>query len=191
MTAQPSSPAPRIWTDRLELIASTAATAQAEADWDWPQLAKLLDAEVTDDWPPKLTYDVLDHWAATLTEHPEQAGWWSWYFVRDLGDGKDRVAVGGGGFGGLPAADGIVQIGYSVLHDFQYRGYATEAMRALVTWAFSHEDVRHVVAATFADHVASLKVIEKLGMTYVGDAEEPGAITFGISRAEHARRTRV
>lgn len=53
---------------------------------------------------------------------------------------------------------------YAVSPAFQRRGYATEAARALLEYAFRHLRLKHVVAMTTIGNVASVRVMEKLGM---------------------------
>ena len=45
--------------------------------------------------------------------------------------------VGAGGYFGPPDADGTVEIGYSVLPEWQRHGYATQMTEALVNNVFS------------------------------------------------------
>jgi RimJ/RimL family protein N-acetyltransferase len=72
-----------------------------------------------------------------------------------------RTVVGDAGFKGLPA-DGVVEIGYSVIPDRQQRGYVSEAAAALVNWVRSEEDVDAVLAACDRESVA-IRTLERLG----------------------------
>jgi len=72
------------------------------------------------------------------------------------------------GFKGRPV-DGTCEIGYSVLASFQGSGYATEASRELIRWAFSHRDVERVTSETLPDLLDSLRLMEKCGMRFIGD----------------------
>jgi len=47
---------------------------------------------------------------------------------------------------------------------FQRQGYATEAARALIDYAFGQLNLKRVVATTTYDNVASMGVMRKLGM---------------------------
>jgi ribosomal-protein-alanine N-acetyltransferase len=77
-----------------------------------------------------------------------------------------------GGPKGLPA-DGVVEIGYSMIPDRRRRGYASEAAAALVDWARSQEDVETVVAACDRENVASIRTLERLGFARTGmDGDE-------------------
>jgi RimJ/RimL family protein N-acetyltransferase len=90
------------------------------------------------------------------------------------------VLVGSGGFKGRPDPDGSVEIGYSMVEEFQGRGYATEAVRALAAWAFAHPGVSQVVAETMPGNTGSLRVLEKIGFRPVDGASEPGALRFAL-----------
>ena len=56
------------------------------------------------------------------------------------------------------------EIGWLVREDRWRRGYAHEAIRAIIDWAFIGHDAPHVVALTSERNVASWKLMEKLGM---------------------------
>lgn len=56
------------------------------------------------------------------------------------------------------------EIGYSFLPRHQGNGYAVEATRALLDWAFAAAGVHRVVARLEARNVPSARVAEKLGM---------------------------
>ena len=80
-----------------------------------------------------------------------------------------------GGFKG-PPQDGTVEIGYSVLPQFQGRGYATEMVRALIDWAFAQPGVLRIVAETTENNVASMRLLHRLGFAHTEPAVEPGHI---------------
>ena len=56
------------------------------------------------------------------------------------------------------------EIGYILREDRWRRGYAEEAMRAVIEWAFVSIDAPHVVALTSPANIGSWKLMEKLGM---------------------------
>lgn len=81
--------------------------------------------------------------------------------------------IGTAGFKGPPAADGVVEIAYGVARDYQGKGFATEAARALVTYAFSDSKVRVVRAHTLPELSASTRVLTKCGFARVGEVMDP------------------
>jgi [ribosomal protein S5]-alanine N-acetyltransferase len=53
---------------------------------------------------------------------------------------------------------------YAISPRFQRRGYATEAARALIDYAFAHLRLRRIIATTTHDNVASIGVMRRLRM---------------------------
>jgi RimJ/RimL family protein N-acetyltransferase len=169
-------------TKRLRLSAATLETLAAEAG-DRERLAVLLGAEVPAEWPPPLNDDdSLRFWTSRLTAEPEIAGWAAWYFVRDEPDAP-RVVIGNGGFKGKPSAEGVVEVGYSLFAQFQHHGYATEAVAALVDWAFAHDAVQSVIAETLPELEPSIAVLRRLGFMQTADSSEPSVIRFARTRS--------
>jgi [ribosomal protein S5]-alanine N-acetyltransferase len=172
----------RITTDRLELIAGTLELAHADIE-DRTNFASMLDALVPDKWPPPLNDLESQTWFMHyLDEHPDGVGWVTWYFILLKGKGGQRVAIGNGGFKGKPTADGTVEVGYSILEEFQQKGYATEAARGLIAWAFEHENIQRVIAETYPVLNKSIRVLEKNGFVLTGDGSEEGVIRYELSR---------
>ncbi|MEH6723871.1 MAG: GNAT family N-acetyltransferase [Qipengyuania sp.] len=56
------------------------------------------------------------------------------------------------------------EIGWLVREDRWRRGYAEEAMRAVLDWAFTRIHAPHVVALTSDANIGSWKLMQKLGM---------------------------
>ena len=56
------------------------------------------------------------------------------------------------------------EIGWKVREDRWRQGYAEEAMRAVLEWAFTRVGAPHVVALTSPANTGSWKLMEKLGM---------------------------
>lgn len=57
--------------------------------------------------------------------------------------------------------------------DHQRKGYATEAARAMIDYAFAHMHVKRVIAATELVNVNSQSVMRKLGMRLEHNLEQP------------------
>ena len=101
--------------------------------------------------------------------HPDQ---WEWYAIWMI-ELKDSTHIGELCFKGL-SADGIAEIGYGISEEYQNNGYATEAVRAILEWAFSHAEVAAVEAETAPDNIASKRVLEKCGFAPNGVIGEEG-----------------
>ena len=64
----------------------------------------------------------------------------------------------------LAKNQGDHEIGWLIREDRWRRGYAAEAVGAVLEWAFTRVDAPHVVALTSEANVPSWKLMEKLGM---------------------------
>ncbi|MFB9852714.1 GNAT family N-acetyltransferase [Micromonospora andamanensis] len=71
--------------------------------------------------------------------------------------------VDGMGQPGLPART-EAELGYIFDPAYGGRGYATEAATAMVAYAFDRLGVRRITAGCFADNLASVRLLEKIGM---------------------------
>ena len=162
-------------TDRLRLVAGTKALAAAEIG-DRAKFAELLGVLVPETWPPDNLRDALGYLHGLYREHPEWEGWLAWYAVRI--DNDCPILCGSIGFKGPPDERGIVEIGYSVLPEFQGQGLATEMVSAIVQWAKNQPLVRRIEAETNINNKASIRVLEKNNFIYVGVGVEPNTIRF-------------
>lgn len=77
-----------------------------------------------------------------------------------------------------------VELLYALLPRGWGKGFATEAARACLWFAFEEADLARVVAGADPPNTASLRVIEKLGMVPVGEIspEAPGVAYFELTR---------
>ena len=81
------------------------------------------------------------------------------------------------GFCGLKRGDppnpiaGQVEAGWMIARPYWRRGYALEAMRAVLDWGWANLDAPHIVAITAARNAASRAMMERLGMAYVAGGD--------------------
>jgi RimJ/RimL family protein N-acetyltransferase len=175
-----------IETARLKLMPATVGLARAEIG-NRGEFARLLGASVPDNWPPETLADALPSFLGWLEAAPDRVGWFGWYALTTGVGVTAPVLVASAGFKG-PPQDGTAEIGYSVLPQFQGRGYATEMVGGLVRWALGQPGVARVVAETEWANPASVRVLRKAGFAPVGPASESGAARFEFPGG--ARRTR-
>ncbi len=171
-----------IRTSRLDLVVGTLA--HVEAELAGPEaLEALLGVPVPSAWPPG-EYDrgALEYFRGQLVAGgPDVVGWYGWYALVRGPDGKPESLVAAAGYMG-PPADGMVEIGYSVLPDARNRGYAREMVSALVAHAFEHAAVREVIAQTSDENIASTRVLQACGFEQVGPGSEPGLVRYRARR---------
>jgi RimJ/RimL family protein N-acetyltransferase len=66
----------------------------------------------------------------------------------------------------------VADVGYYVLPEYWGNGYASEATRLLVTFAFEELNARRIEASVQADNPGSRRVLEKLGFQQEGTKRE-------------------
>ena len=83
-------------------------------------------------------------------------------------------------------------MGYCLLQEAWGHGYATEAARELLRWAFDHFDLNRVQSEADTRNIASRRVLEKLGFVLEGTLREDVTVNgvtsdswvFGLLRRE-------
>lgn len=102
-------------------------------------------------------------------ENPEQ---WEWYAIWMI-ELKDGTHIGELCFKGIDS-DGVVEIGYGIVEKYQEHGYATEAVKAISSWAFQEPKVSAIEAEIDDKNIASKKVLEKCGFVFSGKRGNEG-----------------
>lgn len=100
---------------------------------------------------------------------PEHYLWYTdWLIILQ----KENRIVGSLGFKGVPNDKKEVEIGYGIGESDRRRGYALEAVKHAIDWAFSQENVYYVEAQTELENTASIGLLEKLEFKLTGPSEE-------------------
>jgi RimJ/RimL family protein N-acetyltransferase len=95
---------------------------------------------------------------------PGEAGGWV-QLTAELRDTGQLV----GDVGMSPADDDptVIKLGYTMAPEFQGKGFATEAIAALIEYAFDRLDARVARIYASAENTPSIRVAEKVGMVLV------------------------
>ncbi len=152
-----------IESKRLRLTAATPKLIGEDLKGRWA-LAIALGVKVPASWPPDLYDRNALEFATRQLNNPAERNWSFWYLVEK--QSEPEVLLGICGFKGRPDDVGSVEIGYSVLRQFQNSGYATEAAARLIAWAFSHPKVHEVSAETLPHLRQSIRVLEKMALLF-------------------------
>lgn len=169
-------------TPRLTLVPANAVLLRAEMAGR-ELFGRTLGATIPSGWPPPLYERSNIQWTLTeLDRDPDLEGWLTWIWLRKTE--TLPVAIGMGGLKGKPDNAGAVEIGYMVLPEFQNQGFATEAVGALVEWAFAHAEVMQVIAETLPELPASVRVLRKCGFEFVGNGSDIEVLRFERKRAK-------
>jgi [ribosomal protein S5]-alanine N-acetyltransferase len=171
----------RLDTDRLTLVPFTlefiaALERRQEAE-------RLLGARIPDDWPDEELSGLVSLYADWVCNDPTVVGYGPWIVIaRD----EDAV-VGSAGFIGKPDDERTIELGFGSHADYRNRGYASEAARALVAWGLEQPGVERVIAKCDPDNLPSVRVLEKIGMNRVSDAD--GQLLWEVAKVAAAATT--
>ena len=86
-----------------------------------------------------------------------------WYTYWLIAISEEGIGAGMVGFKGKPDAEGAVEFGYGMDERYQNRGFMTEAVQAMIRWAFSHPLCRRISAQTLRTNLPSQRVLFKSG----------------------------
>ena len=121
--------------------------------------------------------DYLDLFREQMRRPRPEDVWWFWALVvRGAGEAAGIVGLPGG-----PDDAGRLSVGYAVYPPHRGRGYASEAVEAVVAWALRQPGIMAVRATVGVGNAASLRVATKAGMRAVGagrDAVEGQVVRF-------------
>jgi RimJ/RimL family protein N-acetyltransferase len=158
---------------RLELVAMNAEFHEASLAGDRARTEALLGAQVPADWPePRYAR----HWLRLLRNDASLERW----LARALVLREERRMIGHAGFHSAPAPEylrellpGGIELGYTVFARDRRRGYAREAVLALMAFA-RHEDpaLTGFVASIAPANAPSLSLVQRLGFEKIGEHED-------------------
>ena len=107
----------------------------------------------------------LAHWAK------HGYGWWA------VEDKKNGDLLGWNGLQHLPDTD-ETEIGYLLARPYWGRGLATEGARVGMQFAFETLQIPTIIGITHPENIASQRVLEKIGLVFVQEAEYFGMHCF-------------
>lgn len=102
---------------------------------------------------------------ADVRSNPENI---RWYF-RAMVDRSRNLVVGGASFHAGPDERGMVEIGLGIHESERGKGFATEAVAGMWSWASRQPGVKFLRYTVDPGNIASISVIDKLGVPKVGE----------------------
>lgn len=85
---------------------------------------------------------------------------------------SDHKMVGDICFVGEPDPNGEIEIGYGTYEEFRGKGFMTEAVGRIISWAKEQPKVKSIFAATEKENIASYTILEKNGFNHIGEVDE-------------------
>jgi ribosomal-protein-alanine N-acetyltransferase len=83
------------------------------------------------------------------------------WFVENRADGRVIATIS---LVELDQSGKIATVGYTFNGKYQHKGYATEALSALIKYLFYERDVERIEAKVLPENVPSLNLLERVGM---------------------------
>lgn len=81
-----------------------------------------------------------------------------------------------------PSIEGVPELGWALASHAHNKGYATEALRAVVAWGDQHFEPGRTVCLISPDNPASLRVARKLGYREILRTEKDGRTEIMLDR---------
>lgn len=159
-----------IRSERLSLIPMNLAFVDAILHQRRENAERALDVRLTSEWPIGQEQWLLRR-LAQLHGDPSCAPWLT--RATCLHDG---TLIGRIGFHEPPNSDGETEFGYEIDNAFRGRGYAREAVRALLTWGFADPRLQRAVGCVAPDNAISIHMLSSFGFVFdrVVQDEEDG-----------------
>jgi RimJ/RimL family protein N-acetyltransferase len=84
-----------------------------------------------------------------------------------------------------------LEVGWTLARKFWGRGFATEAARASLGYAFGHLNQTRVISLIHPDNLPSIRVAERIGEQRVGEGEVMGikVSVYAITREEYKSKS--
>jgi [ribosomal protein S5]-alanine N-acetyltransferase len=117
----------------------------------------------------KLTCDMAGLWKKFGIKVQAVPPWIGYLAI----DTSTRIIIGTCAFKGNPNKENTVEIAYFTFPDHEGKGYATAMAHSLIQIALSQPEVPAIIAHTLPQTNASTRVLQKVGMTFVGDVIDP------------------
>lgn len=148
-----------VLTKRLILVPMTFKMVCSVLDSRYERIEEL-GYKINCRWPRQDTLDILPMVEEGLRKSGETKGFDIWMIVKN----ENMAIIGDAGFKGGPDQNGEVEIGYGLIEEERRKGYGFEAVYALLSWAFSQDDVKIIKADCLIDNTGSIRILEKCGM---------------------------
>ncbi len=168
---RPADPEGTLRTARLVLAPMPLELMRAVVAEDRSTVARLLGAGFPDEWGADEWF-WLPRWLSEVDRDPTLLPWGP-HLLLQMGQDGSRTVVGEAGFHGRPDPDGVAEFGYMTVREHRRRGYAEEAVRALLGWGQRQEGVRTFRATVDPANDASIGLLRKLAFAQVGRRIHP------------------
>lgn len=162
-------------SERLILMPYTQAICENFLNNDFNDLDRL-DLKRGQGWPDSDVLETLPKIINNLSRVENPTGFESWIVIK-----KDtREVIGDVGFKGFDDETKSCDIGYGIIEAERRNGYAEEAARTLIHWAFSNKSLSHITARCLPKNRGSINLLVRLN--FEEDKRDAQMIHWILSR---------
>lgn len=147
----------KLQTERLILIPFTKQICKNLINEDYSDLFQL-GLKKGKSWPDDDVLETLPKILTNLSLVEAPTGFESWMIIKN----DTLEIIGDLGFKGFNYEKGNIDIGYGIIKEERGNGYAEEATKMLIKWAFSEDIVKEITARCLIDNTGSIKLLKKL-----------------------------
>lgn len=115
-------------------------------------------------WSPHPTKDYTSRYLAYLQDRYRTGDFYDWAIVPN----DVRVMIGTCGFTRFDYSNNCAEVGYVINPAYHGKGYATEALCRVLSFAFHELKLHRVEACYLENNLASRRVMERCGMVFEG-----------------------
>lgn len=157
---------PQLTTDRLQVITFEAAMIKAMLE-EVDELEKMIGFAVPRDYPMDVYKQFFPYKIDRFSKQPEENKWEGLIIASEI-----NTVIGDIGYKSGPNKEGEINLGYSILPNYQGKGFATEAAKGMVEWGLKQPGVEKVIATCSPDNPASIRVLQKAGLKQIREDGE-------------------
>lgn len=146
----------KLVTDRLMLIPYTIQICRNVLNDDYSDL-EILNLKKGKSWPDNDVIETLPKIINNLSKVEAPTGYESWMIIKK----ETLEIIGDLGFKGFNYKEGNIDIGYGIIKEERKKGYAEEAVKEIIKWAFSNEIVKEITANCLIENISSINLLTK------------------------------
>ncbi|CAM4229470.1 GNAT family N-acetyltransferase [Listeria ivanovii] len=143
-----------IETERLILINYTLEMIQATIKGT-ESLEKASGYHVSKDWPGIDFFFFLPYVLENVKKDDRMIKWTRLVVLKE-----ENKIIGEIGGQGIPDETGEIEIGYSIVPDYQNKGYMTEALIGMIAWLEKQPVIHRIFARCYENNEASIRVLK-------------------------------
>lgn len=168
----------KLITERLILIPYTKDLCRNILNGDYRDL-EVLNLKRGKSWPDADVLDTLPRIINNLNKVEHPTGYESWMIIKK----ETSEIIGDLGFKGFNNKEKNIDLGYGIIKEERRKGYAEEAVSAIIKWAFSNKIVKEITANCFTENVSSINLLNKFN--FIQLKTENDMIYWNLNNLNH------